>query len=274
MQIIDEIYKFYKDTPLEKGKIGKSLDGRDIFYIFAGSKGGLKIIAQYAIHAREWITALLAIEQIKYLARQGAGFGVYFIPIANPDGAALATQGIAAASGKRREFVQSLCKDFTLYKANARAVDLNVNFAARWGSGVSNIFYPAPENYVGTRAFSEPETRALRDFTLKIKPRATLSYHTKGEEIYWHFCQTASHRQRDYNIAKELSELTGYPLKYTFGSAGGYKDWCIQNLKIPSFTVEVGSDNLPHPIGREHLGKIFNQNKQIFFGLANTLKKG
>ena len=84
---------------------------------------------------------------------------------------------------------------------------------------------------------------ALRDFTLKIRPFVTLSFHTKGEEIYWEYGGKG-----DIRGAKIISDVTGYEIKRIFGSAGGYKDWCIQKLKIPAYTIECGSDNLAHPI--------------------------
>ena len=91
----------------------------------------------------------------------------------------------------------------------------------------------------------------------------TVSYHSKGEEIYWEFYQTGKKRERDYMLAKSLSLATGYPLKSAEGSAGGYKDWCIEKLTIPSFTIEVGSDELTHPIGVEHLNEIYQKNKEV-----------
>ena len=78
-------------------------------------------------------------------------------------------------------------KDFSLWKANARGVDLKVNFDAKWGPGKQNVRYPASANYIGSMPFSEPETRALAEFTKEVKPDATISYHTKGGEIYYGF---------------------------------------------------------------------------------------
>jgi g-D-glutamyl-meso-diaminopimelate peptidase len=158
-----------------------------------------------------------------------------------------------------------------MWKANINGVDLNVNFDAKWGTGVKNITYPAFESYIGASPFSENETKALRDFTFKIKPDATVSYHTKGEEIYWEFNQNEKDSERDYNIALALSKVTGYSLKLTPGSAGGYKDWCIQRLKIPSFTIEAGSDSLSHPIGEENIDAIIQKNLFVIQTLAEKL---
>lgn len=253
MNIYAEIEKFYEDFEGEKCSVGKSAEGRELFAFFAGEKGGAVGICQYAIHAREWITAYLALEHIRRGVRGG---GVWFLPLMNPDGAMLSTEGIESVKDPaRREFLLALNGggDFSLWKANADGVDLNVNFPARWGSGKSNVKEAAPANYIGKCPLCAPESRALAEFTIKIDPKFTISFHTKGEEIYWRFHQPLRRMLRDLRLAKRLAGFTGYPLKEAFCSAGGYKDWCVEELKIPAFTVEVGSDALSHPLGLDTL---------------------
>ena len=70
-------------------------------------------------------------------------------------------------------------------------------------------------------------------------------------------------KARDERLANIISSCTGYKVKPTLNSAGGYKDWCIEKLKIPALTIEVGSDDLSHPIGKRHLRKIYRQNKLV-----------
>ena len=85
-------------------------------------------------------------------------------------------------------------------------------------------------------------------------PSATFSFHTKGEEIYWEF-----EGRGDEKGAKILSQSTGYRAVKISGSAGGYKDWCLLRLNIPSYTIECGSDELTHPIKDIHfLKKCYN----------------
>ena len=162
---------------------------------------------------------------------------------------------------RRGELLYLNCgADFSLWKANARAVDLNVNFDARWGTGASNVRMPSAANYVGIAPFSEPETRALRDFTCAVQPQFTISYHTKGEEIYWRFHQPFWRLRRDKRLAKILSAATGYPLREAPLSAGGYKDWCVEKLRIPAFTVEAGREDFTHPLGLSALGDVVTKN--------------
>lgn len=260
MNVYQEIGKFYRTYQGEKCIIGKSEEGRNIYAFFVGEHRYPTGICQYAIHAREWITAYLALEQIKRGLICG---GVWFIPLLNPDGALLVTQGIDSVEGRwRKEMLLRINGgyDFSLWKANAEAVDLNVNFDARWGTGKCNLTRPAGENYIGTKPFSARETRTLKHFTYRVCPDFTVSYHTKGEEIYWRFHQSFFQLLRDKRLACILSASTGYPLAETPCSAGGYKDWCIQTFRIPAFTVEVGEDKLCHPLGLGSLEGIVRKN--------------
>ena len=249
-----------------------------MFAFFVGTPSGAVGISQYAIHAREWITAYLALEHVKRGVHAG---GVWILPLMNPDGALLATEGIESVkSAARREALWELNggDDFSLWKANAEAVDLNVNFPARWGSGRSNVRQPAGANYIGTSPLCAPESRALAEFTIKRNPDYTLSWHTKGEEIYWRFHQPFFRALRDLRYAKRLSKFTGYPLKEAPFSAGGYKDWCVETLKIPALTLEVGSDERAHPLGLKDLPDILDKNLNVLakfnVGIINSVGRG
>ena len=160
-------------------------------------------------------------------------------------------------------------EDISLWKANGRGVDLNVNFPARYGTGAKNVKTAGAENYIGGFPCSEPESRALKNFTENLCPDYTVSYHTKGEEIYWYFYQSMRTCSRDKRLALRLSEETGYALAYAKGSVGGYKDWCIQALQIPSFTIEAGADCLRHPIKEENLNDILVKNRNALYALSD-----
>lgn len=238
--IYDEVQKFYKSYQRKKCVIGFSCQNREIYAFHTGSETGRQFIAVYAVHAREWITAKLALKHLKKGLKTGGG---WIVPLLNPDGAVISQ------------------KTFPLWKANARGVDLNCNFDAEWGSGRLNTSVRGSENCIGDYPFSEPETAALRDFTKKVRPYVTLSFHTKGEEIYWEFCGKG-----DRTGAEILSAATGYEIKRIYGSAGGYKDWCIKKAGIPAYTIECASDSLTHPIDKlKHLKKCYKVLK-IFIG--------
>ncbi len=270
MDIYERTALFYESVKTEKRKIGKSLFGRDIFAVKVGS-GSPVGIAQYALHAREFITARLAFRHFEVGVPCGS---VWLVPLANPDGALLSEIGLSAVSDET--YRQSLLAlhngntDFSLWKANGHGVDLNVNFDARWGTGRKNTRVAGTENYIGEKPFSEPETLALKNFTEEVKPDYTVSYHTKGEEIYWYFYQSPHTCRRDKALAGAIAQTTGYPLCFAKGSAGGYKDWCIEKFKIPSFTIEAGNDLFTHPIRDER--DILLKNEKVLYELAKAIK--
>lgn len=274
--LLDEIQQFNR-YGIETGIVGESTLGQPIPYIFVGEKTGNYLIVQAAIHAREHITALLALCQAKHLVKNKdlkLDGGIYFIPMSNPDGVRLCQEGVGFVGNKTVKnnlLTINGSSDFSLWKANAEGVDLNVNFDARWGQGDKNVFYKASENYVGKEPNSEQETRALIDFTARINPVGTISYHCKGEIIYWQFGQTKHRLWRDRRYAEALAGYTGYTLVDDEGSVGGYKDWCIQTLKIPSYTIEVGSDDFEHPYPYKQFEKILQQNLDLPRKLLNTI---
>jgi len=221
--IYEEVSRFYQRYRGKKCVIGYSFEGREIFAFHVGSDFRKQFIAVYAVHGREWITARLALSHI----RKKVYCGGWIIPLLNPDGAIISQTKNA------------------LWKANARGVDINCNFDADWGCGALNTKVRGSENCVGAYPVSESETAALVRFTQRVKPFTTLSFHTKGGEIYWEYGGSG-----DISGAEIIAATSGYAVKKITGSAGGYKDWCIQKLGIPAYTIECGDDGLSHPIKR------------------------
>lgn len=253
MDLSSSLYGFYDGWKKDKGFIGTTQKGALIPFFAVRKTEYPVILAQGAIHAREYITAYL----LMLLARHFDAFGrfgtAYFIPAVNLDGVKIAERFDGS------------------YKANANGVDLNVNFPARFGSGAKNVTFRGKENYIGKRPFSERETEALRDFTLSVRPDVTLSYHSKGEEIYWDFHQTGKRKEKDLKLAGIIADKTGYKVRPSGASAGGYKDWCIESLSIPAFTIEVGDDGLSHPIERKEVYSVFLKNREVIPAVTEYL---
>ena len=224
-----------------------------------------------SIHARENIATDLIFEMIeRKLFEKVSRFNLSFVVMANPDGVEIQSGEIGKFSKYwRKELIKinGGSHDFSMWKANALGVDLNNNFDAKWGENVHSKV-PASQGYVGVESMSENETKTLALYTEKMKPFITISYHTKGEEIYFNFFQDEKRLARDEKIAKQFSKSTGYKIRNVESlSSGGYKDWCVEKLKIPSLTIELGRDELVHPIKRDSLEEIFQKNKSIAFDL-------
>lgn len=258
MMFLDDIYERAGRGADRAEVIGRSALGRDIWAFIKG-RGGGKVLIHGSIHAREHITAKL----VAQLAEEYTGNAeIWFVPVVNPDGVMLAKYGLISVPLRRRRMlyeINNASEDFSLWKANANAVDLNVNFDALWGRGASNIRTMNSENYIGPFPFSEPETRALRRITLRNNFNVTISYHTKGQEIYWGFDDNYLY----YDEGMEFSALTGYPLLKSIDSAGGYKDWFVQTTRKLGLTIETGNDIFTHPLGDEAFDEIYQENKGV-----------
>lgn len=249
---METVKKYYEKFDGEKGVAGFSERGEKIFYFSVSKTDFPVVIVQSAIHAREYITAYLSLFLAEDFKKRGKHGKVYFLPLVNPDGVKIALE-----------------KD-PLYKANGRGVDLNVNFDAGFKTGAKNVSAAGSENYTGEFPFSERETRTLRDFTLSVMPSATISFHSKGEEIYYGF---NGKREEDKEAAELLGRSAGYAVLHSENSAGGYKDWCVDKLGIPAFTVEIGRDELSHPLGKKELKDVIEKNRDAVMLLTEYLWK-
>lgn len=248
--------------------IGKSTLGRDIFAVEIRKNFSFSTAFLIAsIHARENITTDLLCKMLdENLFEEIKNINVILILMANPDGVEICYHGMDSVP---IIFQNKLLKlnsgnyNFSLWKANASGVDLNNNFDANFGTNIGSTC-PSSSGYSGKSAESETETKSIVEFTKIVKPFFTISYHSKGEEIYYNFFQQKRELERDTIIANRFSESTGYLIKNPeLISSGGYKDYCVQKLKIPSITIEIGSDNLSHPISEIFLDEIFAKHKSI-----------
>lgn len=130
---------------VETRVIGQSVEGRDIVAWRLGTPTSKKkVLLLAAMHGDEKgaVTTLRALRD----GRPITGADIWVVPVVNPDGYAAGT------------------------RQNARAVDLNRNFSRKWkkAGGATNS---------GRKPFSEPESRAVRDFVDEIDPTYTISFH-------------------------------------------------------------------------------------------------
>ncbi len=63
-------------------------------------------------------------------------------------------------------------------RQNARKVDLNRNFPDGWKKSSRGLYYSGPS------ASSEPETREMMTFILKLQPSAVLSFHQRANTVF------------------------------------------------------------------------------------------
>jgi g-D-glutamyl-meso-diaminopimelate peptidase len=260
--------------------IGKSVDGRNLYALKLG-KGKQEVFVNASHHAREHMTTNLVMEMIdayaySYLRNKTLdGFNVkqilnetsiWFVPMVNPDGVTLVQRGHRTA--KNPDYVLKLNgykTDFSAWKANIRGVDLNRQYPADWANICCDPGKPGPQNYKGLRPLSEPEAKAVADFTLAHDFKTAVAYHSSGEILYWHFHQGYSALQRDKALAKKISAKTGYSLVPPMRnpSGGGFTDWFIQNERRPGFTPEISPYVGNRPVPVSYFDSIWKKNYSI-----------
>ena len=238
--------------------IGKTKFNRKIFAVERiVDRSFSTAILVAGMHARENISADILFEMIKQnLFENLTRFNLSFILLSNPDGVVLQSGDLLAFPLKTQKKLLEMNggnTDFSMWKANARGVDLNNNFDAKWGTNIHSSV-PASHGFIGEKAMSERETKTIAKYTRKMNPFISISYHTKGEEIYFNFFQEKSRLVRDEKIARQFEKSTGYKIvNIEKSSSGGYKDWCVEKLKIPALTIELGDDGLTHPRTKEKM---------------------
>ena len=274
--------------------IGTSLDGRNIYEIVVGNQNASKHILVHAgIHAREYMTPLLVMKQLEYglhfynsgkyasysLSTMFDQVAIHYVPMVNPDGIAISQFGTdAIRSDELRQQINACYEADTasgrttaafdrylsLWKANARGVDLNQNFPANWDLA-NSAPHPSYAVYKGTSALSEPESQALANLTTSRQWAVTISYHSMGNIIYWDY--TGNRKQEESSeLANLISNNTGYAL-YGSSGHGGYKDWVqIKDDPIPSLTIETGSVACPLPV--DQFIPIWEANKMVWAEVA------
>ena len=223
-----------------------------IAYQLGDPTASRRLLITAGMHAREWIGCLALQTWLQTHPSIPADVCVTAVVCCNPDGVQLAATGDRHLPRRRQRFLRRInhgSTDFSLWKANLRAVDLNVNFDAGWGQGRTNLHTAAPANYIGPEPGSEPENRALLRLIKRFRPTASLALHSKGNVIYYS-------RPADQATAEKLCALTGFTAELSTGSFGGLTDYLALRHGVPSFTIELGDDHLTHPIGQEHLPDI------------------
>ncbi len=253
---IDTLCALYPDM-CRRDSIGKSECGRDIPVLRLGAESASHhVLIQGAIHGLEHATAWLMMAMAdSAVSRQAVPQDVCFhlIPMSNPDGVTLA-QTCTLTDAQRAIYASDLAAGYTKrdeadyasqWKANGLGVDLNRNFDAGW-SLIKDRNAASSQKYKGEAPFSAAEARALRDYTLSRSFDATISYHATGSIIYYEYGTAQPVNDLSFDLGCAVRDVTGYPLVDSKSvDSGGYKDWAMESLGIPSLTIEVGCDDTP-----------------------------
>ncbi|MFV8826378.1 M14 family zinc carboxypeptidase [Alkalihalobacterium sp. APHAB7] len=281
LQTLQEMYPDIMETRV----IGKSIDGRNIYAIKLGT-GRKEIMINGSNHAREHMTTNVVMKMLDtyaYAYKKGQridGFDVkrildqtsiWFIPMLNPDGVSLVQLG--ANSAKDPAAVIRLnggSANFNAWKANIRGVDLNRQFPALWNTITNDPGRPSPFNYKGPRPLSEPESKAIYDFTLSRNFLTAVSYHSSGEVIF----SRHNYESRSRVVTNLVANKTGYaPINLTNNSGGGFTDWFIISQRRAGITPEISPFVGPRPVPLSNWNRIWEQNFSVGIMLADEASR-
>ncbi len=235
--------------------IGKTIEGRDILRLRIS--GQLQTADQLPAvlfvgghHAREHLSVELPLKAIQHLLSEYRAGNekiinllnsrdLHFIPALNADGLEhdVATGTYKAWRKNRRK-----------NENGSFGVDLNRNYGYGWGTGGSSK-NPNDDTYMGTSAFSEPETQAIRDYVQAHENISTLlSFHTFSQLILYPWGGKAQSiaNQQDREVfekmAQKMATWNGYkPMQASqlYVASGDTCDWAYGELKIFCFTFEL-----------------------------------
>ena len=182
----------------------------------------------------EWNTILLAYDMIDYFAVNldvlPTEVTLHIIPTVNPDGQFLVT-GVEG-----RFLALDVAAESLPGRVNGRGVDLNRNWDCNW---TANALWRDQPTSGGAVVFSEPETRALRDFLLELNPVAVIFWHSAANGVFAAGCPDV--HQPSLNLATIYGRAAGYPVFETFTSyqvTGDAGDW-LSLQGIAAISVEL-----------------------------------
>ena len=279
---MDALRNQYPDE-VTVSSIGTTELGRNIPVIRIGDLDArYHVLLQGAIHGREHLTAWLLMATADYWLDHGIhGYGdvcYHIIPMTNPDGVMISQTGLLNdaqheiyLSDKENGYTTRSERSYAeRWKANGEGIDINRNFPAGWEL-IDDRSGPSSQKYRGTKPFSAAEAVALRDYTLKFAFDATVSYHATGSLIYYSYGDQEPVNTKSESLAKAVREISGYDLASSNGIDGaGYKDWVIEQLGIPSLTIEIGCEEAA--LAQREIYSIFARNYRVLPAVARWLQ--
>jgi len=285
-QMMDLLQEFQIDYPdlVNLFSIGESVLGKDIWCIRITNENNDELksscLIDGCIHGCEWEAGEACLYLAEYLLLNFNknetvtdilnNIEVFIVPILNPDGRQIDD------------------------RFNENGIDLNRNFDVDFGRirghsmPIGKLFGRIKIPYIrfdrlhkwfpsfplfltnsGRRAFSEPESQALRDFMGELDNSDFSFYvncHTAVHTISspWHVFKPPfeiSNRERNIHdyVVEWVAENTEYEdgdlsfEGYSYVASGTAADWCFKEFRVPSFTFEILSkDYEPGAGGGKH----------------------
>ena len=170
--------------------IGQTVEGRNIYALKVSDNVNIdeaeaEVIFIGCHHAREWISVEIPYLLGKYLVENYSSDSqvrdlvdeseVWIIPLLNPDGLEYSIHFYRYWRKNRRDNGDG-----------TYGIDLNRNYGYEWGyDNEGSSPFTFSDVYRGPSAFSEPETRAIRNLFAQRNFNALISYHSYSQVILY-----------------------------------------------------------------------------------------
>lgn len=256
-ELEEELFNLNSNYPeiTKLTSLGKTFEGRTIWNLqISGNMASAQNLPAALFvgghHAREHLSVEIPLMLASHLLKAyKAGDArivrllntrmIYVIPALNVDGLEF-----DIASGK----YQYWRKNRKPNSDRTFGVDLNRNYSYKWGTGGSSK-RPGDETFMGLAPFSEPETKALKDF-IDATPNINvlLSFHTFSELILypwgWSGSKVTDEKPRRIfeTMARQMATWNKYKPQQAsdlYIASGDLTDWAFGEHGIIGFTFEL-----------------------------------
>jgi len=228
-----------------KTTLGKSVEGKNIVAYQYGT-GDTELLFVGGIHGGySWNTSAVAYDLMEYIEdNEGVisdDIQVTIIPALNPDG--LSDVAPDYESGVETSDITASQDEKVAARFNANDVDLNRNFDCEWQT---NAKWQNRDVSGGDSAFSEPESRAVRDYVTKNKPDAVVVWYSAGGGVFSSNCRGGVLPETS-KITDLYAKATGYKAYDSFdfyATTGDMVNWLAKE-GIPAVSVLLTTHNSP-----------------------------
>jgi len=263
--ILDSMKLLYPSLITAKQPISttKSIEGRDIWFVKISDNPNIdenepELMYNALHHAREAASLSQTIFYMWYMLENYTtnpdikflvdNTEMYFVPCVNPDGYFYNQTTNPNGGGMWR-------KNRRVNGGGTFGVDLNRNYGYNWGyDNTGSSPTSSSDTYRGTAAFSEPETKAMRDFCNAHQFKTSLNAHTYSNLLIYPWGYLPSYYTPDsatfVNWSVHLTETS----RFLYGTGdqtvnyvtnGDADDWMYGEQgtkpKILSLTPEAGA---------------------------------
>jgi hypothetical protein len=249
---------------VQKFSIGESYKGREIWAAkisdhVADDENEPEVLFDALHHAREHLSVEQALAILRWLTDDYGSDDeitrlvntreIFIVFMVNPDGGEFDLTGSPYRGWRKNRQPNS--------GTTAVGTDLNRNYGYRWACCGGSSGKKSASTYRGSRAFSAPETRAIRDFIDsrvvggRQQIKTAITFHTAGEQILWPYGYTRTNVPSDMTrddqaalvtMGRKMAARNDYtPMQSSslYITDGDQIDWAYGVHRIFMYTFEL-----------------------------------